>query len=50
MNTIAFIVLAVVVQVWIICLAYELGFSNGWLDGIGRDSTHREPRPLRHHK
>jgi hypothetical protein len=47
MNTLVFIGIILVAEIIVLWMAYELGFSNGWLEGTeGRGSTHREQRPL----
>jgi len=38
MNTVVVVVLAVLAEAWIVWLVYQIGFSNGWLDGMDRRS------------
>jgi hypothetical protein len=38
MNTVVAVALAVLAQVWVIWIVYQIGFSNGWLDGMDRRS------------
>jgi hypothetical protein len=37
-NTVVVVVLAVLAEAWIVWLVYQIGFSNGWLDGMDRRS------------
>lgn len=36
MNSIAFIALVLVAEFWILWLVYQIGFSNGWIDGLDK--------------
>ena len=36
MNTIVFIGIILVAEIIVLWMAYELGFSNGWIDGLDR--------------
>jgi hypothetical protein len=36
MNTVVAVALAVFAQVCVIWIVYEIGFANGWLNGMDR--------------
>ncbi len=44
-NTLTFMAIAVLFEAWIVWLAYSLGYSSGWCEGMDDRSGHNRVTP-----